>query len=213
MLRLRITNALCPLPAVLKTWMSTAASFTSKPARTKKEMKKSVPEFIIEASKENIAQSPWKMNFLVKLVRGAWLPDALAQLKFSPKHRAVDVAKIVQRAAAVARIHHEAIPEELMIREIFVTKGLAQKRMRIMGRGRTGIGYMRKSHVTVKVEKINFEEKIALSFTQSQKIKWAKIQALVVQKRKTLGSSSSTSVSKSDAVVLPTTAASTTPSP
>ena len=82
--------------------------------------------------------------------------------------------------------------------------------MRIMGRGRTGIGYMRKSHVTVKVEKINFEEKIALSFTQSQKIKWAKIQALVVQKRKTLGSSSSTSsTSKSDSVVLP--ASPTTP--
>ena len=207
MFRLRLTHALSPLPAVMKKWMSTAATATSKP---KKVIKKSPPEFIIEASKENIAQSPWKMNFLVKLVRGAWLPDALAQLKFSPKHRAVDVAKIVQRAVAIARIHHEAIPEELMIREIFVTKGLAQKRMRIMGRGRTGIGYMRKSHVTVKVEKINFEEKIALSFTQSQKIKWAKIQALVVQKRKTLGSSSSTSsTSKSDSVVLP--ASPTTP--
>ena len=212
MFRLRVTQALSPLPAVMKKWMSTAAqSSTTKPARTKKEMKKSVPEFIIEASKENIAQSPWKMNFLVKLVRGAWLPDALAQLKFSPKHRAVDVAKIVQRAVAIARIHHEAIPEELMIREIFVTKGLAQKRMRIMGRGRTGIGYMRKSHVTVKVEKINFDEKIALSFTQSQKIKWAKIQSLVTQKRKTLGSSSTSSVSKSDAVVLPAAAPPTSP--
>jgi large subunit ribosomal protein L22 len=132
-----------------------AAAATARPTGKAAKIK-FPPALIIEASKENIAQSPWKMNFLVKLVRGAWLPDALAQLKFSPKHRATDISKIVKRASAIAKIYHEAIPEELLVKEIFVTKGLAQKRMRIMGRGRTGIGYMRKSHVTVKVEKINF---------------------------------------------------------
>lgn len=28
--------------------------------------------------------------------RGAWVPDALAQLKFSPKHKAVDVAGMIK---------------------------------------------------------------------------------------------------------------------
>jgi ribosomal protein L22 len=48
------------------------------------------------AIKRNIPQSPLKMKFLVSLIRGAWFPDALAQLKFSPKHRSVDVTKIVK---------------------------------------------------------------------------------------------------------------------
>jgi len=51
---------------------------------------------IVEARKKNIPQSQWKMNFLVKLVRGKWLPDALAQLNFSPKRRAVEVSNVVK---------------------------------------------------------------------------------------------------------------------
>ena len=175
-------------------WLSSTASAAAAEAASgtaKLAKKAGSNNLIIAASKENIPQSPWKMNFLVKLVRGAWVPDALAQLKFSPKHRAADVSKIVKRASAIAKIYHEAIPEELLVKEIFVTKGLAQKRMRIMGRGRTGIGYMRKSHVTVKVEKINFEEQIAAAKTASQKAKWAKIQALVAEKRKALAATSS----------------------
>jgi ribosomal protein L22 len=50
---------------------------------------------VVMARKSDIKQSPLKMKFLVNLVRGRWVPDALAQLKFSPKHRAVDVAKVV----------------------------------------------------------------------------------------------------------------------
>jgi hypothetical protein len=50
---------------------------------------------VVMAKKQNLKQSPLKMKFLVGLIRGRWVPDALAQLKFSPKHRCVDVAKIV----------------------------------------------------------------------------------------------------------------------
>ena len=51
--------------------------------------------------------------------------------------------------------------------------------MRIMGRGRTGVGYMRKSHVKVKLEKINFDELIEKAKTPTQKAKWMKRQELV----------------------------------
>jgi len=50
----------------------------------------------VHVSKRNIPQSPLRMKFLVMLIRGCWVPDALAQLKFSPKHRAVDVGVMVQ---------------------------------------------------------------------------------------------------------------------
>lgn len=48
-----------------------------------------------------------------------------------------------------------------------------------MGRGRTGIGYKRKSHVVVKVAKINFEEEIAKSKSLNQAQKWRKRLELV----------------------------------
>ena len=88
-----------------------------------------------------------------------------------------------QRATAVARIFHEAIPEELLIKEVFVTKGVASKRMRIMGRGRAGVGYVRRTHVTVKVEIINFANMIEKAKTHSQKAKWAKIEQIVINKK------------------------------
>ena len=116
--------------------------------------------FEILVGKREIKQSPWKMKFLVSLVRNTWVPDALAQLKFSPKHRCEDVARIVKRAVALADKFHGAIPEELYVKEIMVTKGFQQKRMRIMGKGRTGVGYRRQSHVALKVSKVDFEDKI-----------------------------------------------------
>jgi hypothetical protein len=51
---------------------------------------------LVEVKKSNLKQSPLKMQFLAMLVRDTWLPDALAQLKFSPKHKAVDLAKMVK---------------------------------------------------------------------------------------------------------------------
>ena len=149
---------------------STAAPDVQAPSK----VGQSGQPIVVEARKKNIAQSPWKMNFLVKLVRGKWVPDALAQLKFTPKRRGEDVSKIVQRAISISSQFHQTIPEELMVKEIFITKGLQQKRSRIMGRGRTGYGYKRSSHVTVKVEKIDFEAVMIEAKTANQRAKWAK---------------------------------------
>lgn len=79
----------------------------------------------------------------------------------------------------MAGTSYDAIPEELHVKEILVTKGMAQKRMRIMGRGRTGFGYKRWSHVTMKVEVINFDEKILKSKSIDEQKLWIKRKALV----------------------------------
>ena len=63
--------------------------------------------------------------------------------------------------------------------EVIVTKGLAIKKMRIMGRGRTGFGYKRNSHVTVKLEKIDFDHKIKNERALNQRKKWRSIQEKV----------------------------------
>lgn len=53
------------------------------------------PSTLVEVKKSNLKQSPLRMKFLAMLIRDTWVPDALAQLKFSPKHKAVDLAKMV----------------------------------------------------------------------------------------------------------------------
>jgi hypothetical protein len=60
-----------------------------------------------------------------------------------------------------------------------VTKGASFKRMRIMGRGRTGFGYRRQSHITVKVSRVNFEERIAKACTREQERLWVERRDLV----------------------------------
>lgn len=154
---------------------------------------------IVEASKKNISQSPWKMNFLVTLARGKWYPDAMAQLKFSPKGKAPEVGALLARAANMAKIYHQTIPEELFVKEIFVTKGFAQKRMRIMGRGRTGFGYKRKTHVRVKLEKIDFGKMIAGAKTFSQKQKWKTRKSFVEGLKQESGDGSQATAAVSEA--------------
>ena len=55
-----------------------------------------------------------------------------------------------------------------------MTKGDTQKKQRIMGRGRTGVSRIRKTHVTVKVAQINFSELIAKAPTDAEREQWAK---------------------------------------
>lgn len=61
---------------------------------------------IVEVRKSNIKQSPLRMKFLVMLIRDSWVPDALAQLKFSPKHKAVDIRKMVQVSRLLLIVHY-----------------------------------------------------------------------------------------------------------
>lgn len=79
-------------------WMSSVAKNAvenSSKAQTHKALKGNSDKVII-AKKTNINQSPLKIKFLCSLVRDAWMPDAIAQMKFSPKPRANDVMKILK---------------------------------------------------------------------------------------------------------------------
>jgi hypothetical protein len=79
----------------------------------------------------------------------------------------------------LAKLRYDAIPEELFVREVITTKGLATKRLRIMGRGRTGFGYKRRTHVRLVMEKINFDAMIGKQKSYNQRQKWLKRKQLV----------------------------------
>jgi ribosomal protein L22 len=80
----------------------------------------------------------------------------------------------IQRATAIAGIQYGAIPEELYVKEIMVSKGFSYKKMRIMGRGRAGITRKRKTHVVVKVDKCDFSQMIEKAKTPQEKMAWKK---------------------------------------
>ena len=61
---------------------------------------------------ERVRHSPRKLNLIAKLVRRLWVPDALAQLQFTPKRFAPTVAAAIERCAQRAAAQHELVPEE-----------------------------------------------------------------------------------------------------
>ena len=50
--------------------------------------------------------------------------------------------------------------------------------MRIMGRGRTGVGYNRYANVRIVLEKIDFKKMISTQKSLNQKLKWKKYEKL-----------------------------------
>ncbi len=83
---------------LLNPFVSTSRNFVAKTAITNatEHATQKTESKVVVANKRNIGQSPFRMRFLARLVRNAWVPDALAQMKFSPKHKAEDVAKIIK---------------------------------------------------------------------------------------------------------------------
>jgi hypothetical protein len=69
------------------------------------------------------------------------------------------------------------------VKEIFVNKGLMAKRVRIMGKGRSGLTRKRSTHVTVRVDKVNFSDQIEKAKTQQDKLMWANREKLAKKLR------------------------------
>ncbi|TMW56526.1 hypothetical protein Poli38472_006536 [Pythium oligandrum] len=104
---------------------------------------------IVTTMKKNIRYSPRKLTYLAQQIRGLPAKEALLQMKFSPKRKAEIVRKTVQNAVNLADIKYQIEPENLQVAECFVNKGHYLKRLRIMGRGRSGIMHHPHSHLTV----------------------------------------------------------------
>lgn len=61
---------------------------------------------------------------------------------------------------------------------------MTRKKVRIMGRGRSGMGKIRSSHVTIKVDKVNFQDKIQHARSIHERDVWMKRKALVNKLKK-----------------------------
>ncbi len=105
----------------------------------------------VKAVAKNVGVSAHKVRFVVNLVRGKKVDDALTILKFTPTPSARVVAKVVKSAAANAENNFQLSPSGLRIVRIFADEGQTLKRFRPRSRGQVSPILKRHSHITVVV--------------------------------------------------------------
>ena len=121
---------------------------------------------------KNIRHSPWRMNLVCQFAAGQTLTDAIQQLEFCRKSMAPLVKKVLIRTANVADMKYGLQQSQLEVAECFATKGTPLKRLRIMGRGRTGRMEHKHSHFRVVLREIDFKLRIYQAPTIGQKKRW-----------------------------------------
>ena len=115
----------------------------------------------VMARSRYIRRAPRKARLLADMVRGMRVVDALAQLQFSPRHAAVDVAKAIKSAAANAEHNHQLARDQLWLKQIVVDEGPTLKRIRPVSRGMAHQYFHRTCHITAIVEDRPEPEQVA----------------------------------------------------
>lgn len=123
-------------------------------------------------NERDIRHSPWRMNLVCQFAAGLTVPEALKQLMFCQKRMAPLVAKVIRRTANLADIRHGLQPSQLEVAECFATHGRHLKRIKIMGRGRSGKKLRRFSHIRLVLREIDFPTKLLQADSINGKRKW-----------------------------------------
>ena len=105
-----------------------------------------------EATAKYIRTSAQKAGLVLDLIRGMAAGEAVTLLRFTKKHVAKDVEKVLRSAIANAEGKSDTVDvDDLIVSEAFAGDGLRGKRLRPAPMGRAH-GYVRRTcHITVKV--------------------------------------------------------------
>src|SRR5712675_465255 len=106
----------------------------------------------VSAVQRFVRRTPRKARLVADSVKGMRVAEALAQLEFSPKHAAADVAKAIKSAAANAEHNHSLERDQLWLKHILVDEGPTMKRIRPVSRGMAHQYFHRTCHITAIVE-------------------------------------------------------------
>lgn len=110
----------------------------------------------VRALQRTTRQSPYKMRLVIDQIRGKDVNDAVALLKFSKKHAAHEIAKVLHSAIAnaehKARNANETVDvDTLYIKRAIVNEGPKLKRFTPAAMGRATQVLKRTSHVEIVV--------------------------------------------------------------
>ena len=125
---------------------------------------------------KGIRHSPWRLNLVCQLAAGLPLEEALRQLEFCKKSKAPLVQKVLKRTSNLADIRDGLQISQLEVAECFATKGTPLKRIKTMGRGRSGRMERKHSHMRVVLREIDFPLRIYQARTVGQKKRWFLMQ-------------------------------------
>lgn len=103
----------------------------------------------VRAVAKYIRMSPQKVRWVINLVRGKDVNEALDILAFTPKRAAGPVAKAIRSAAANAEENYGLSRDDLYIAQISADDGPTLKRGRPGPRGRFKPILKRSTHITV----------------------------------------------------------------
>jgi large subunit ribosomal protein L22 len=108
------------------------------------------------AFQRSTRQSPYKMRLVIDQIRGKDVNEALALLKFSKKHAAVQIAKVLNSAVAnaeqAARQAGDSVDvDTLYVSHAIVNEGPKLKRFMPAAQGRATPIQKRTSHVEIIV--------------------------------------------------------------
>ena len=111
------------------------------------------------AKAKYIRRTPRKARLIADAVRGMPVAEALAFLEFSPRHAALDVAKVIKSAASNAEHNFNLNREDLVVKALMVDEGPTMKRIRPVSRGMAHQYFHRTCHITAVVEDRAREER------------------------------------------------------
>jgi len=96
--------------------------------------------------------SPQKVRLVADLIRGKKVDEALSILRFTKKHSAKDLEKLLSSAVANAENSEASVDtDDLVVSKIYVNEGPREKRVQPAPMGRAYRIQKRKAHVTVHV--------------------------------------------------------------
>src|SRR5438132_1774508 len=104
------------------------------------------------ATLKYLKASPQKVRLVADLIRGKKVDDALSILRFTKKHSAKDLEKLLRSAVANAENSEASVDtDDLVVSKIYVNEGPREKRVQPAPMGRAYRIQKRKAHVTVHV--------------------------------------------------------------
>lgn len=106
----------------------------------------------VKAVAKTVRIAPRKVRLVLDLIRGKDAQEALAILKFTPNHAAVEVAKVVKSACANATHNNQMDENKLYVKACYADEGVTMKRFMPRAKGSAAQILKRTSHITVVVD-------------------------------------------------------------
>ncbi len=113
---------------------------TSKPA---------LPTVTVKAEARWVRLSARKARIVLDHLRGRTVPEARTILRFTQRHAAMEIEKVLHSAVSNAEANHGLIGDELVVAAAYADEGPTLKRWRARARGRVNRIRKRTCHITV----------------------------------------------------------------